>query len=244
MTPTAVHFSPHPDDEVLGAPGGLFELRDAGWRIVNVASSLGRQAQRQRRLRELEEACARARFDLRVEDVEPALVLRDLQPELVVAPCPHDPHPFHGEVARAVLTAVASAGAPKTVWLWNLWSGPALPSLAIELTDDRLDEIEYALAAHDGELGRTDFKRLLRARADVNGVVGAERIFGFGAPSLPFPRAELLAELTLAEGHWRLCQPRALRAGDVTVDGTPGPIDVTKWLFEPTIAMRFGTRHV
>ena len=239
-----MHFSPHPDDEVLGAPGGLFELRDAGWRIVNVASSLGRQEQRERRLSELEEACARARFELRVEEVEPAQVLRDLQPELVVAPCPHDPHPFHGEVARAVLAAVASAGAPHTVWLWSIWSGPALPSLAIELTDDRLAEIEHALAAHDGELGRTDFRRLLRARADVSGVVGAERIFGFGSPSLPFAQAELLAELALVEGRWRLCEPRALRAGAVTVDGSPGPRDVTEWLFEPTVAMRFGTRHV
>jgi hypothetical protein len=244
VTPTAVHFSPHPDDEVLGAPGGLFELRDAGWRIVNVASSLGRHEQQERRLRELEEACARARFELRVDDVEPAQVLRDLQPELVVAPCPHDPHPFHGEVARAVLAAVAAEGSPRVVWLWNIWSGPALPSLAIELTDDRLGEIEHALAAHDGELGRTDFRRLLWARADVNGVVGAERIFGFGAPSLPFGRAELLAELTFRDGRWRLCEPRALRAGAVTAGGAPGPLDLTDWLFEPTVAMRFGTRHV
>jgi LmbE family N-acetylglucosaminyl deacetylase len=38
---TALLLSPHPDDELLGCPAHLFALRDAGWRIVNVALSLG-----------------------------------------------------------------------------------------------------------------------------------------------------------------------------------------------------------
>ena len=224
VAPTAVHFSPHPDDEVLGAPGALFALRDAGWRIVNVACSLGRPEQRERRLHELEEACRRARFDLRIDDVDPAWVLHEIEPELVVAPSPHDRHPLHEEVARDVLTAVAAAGTPTTVWLWSLWGESALPSLAIELTEARLDEIEHALEAHAGELARTDFKRLLRAQADAYGVIGAERIYDFGAPSLPFPRAELLTEIALDEGRWRLCEPRVLRDGEVNVDRVPGAL--------------------
>jgi LmbE family N-acetylglucosaminyl deacetylase len=244
VVPIAVHFSPHPDDEVLGAPGGLFALRDAGWRIVNVACSLGRVNQRERRLSELREACKRAHFDLRVDETEPAQVLAELQPDLVVAPGPHDPHPFHEEVSRSVLTAVAAAGDPTTVWLWGLWGELALPSLAIELTASRLDEIEHALEAHAGELARTDFRRLLRARADVSGVVGAERLYGFGAPALPFARAELLSELALVAGRWHLCEPRALRDGAISLDRTAGPHDVTDWLFEPSVTSRFGARHV
>ncbi len=242
--PTAVHFSPHPDDEVLGAPGGLFALRDAGWRIVNVACSLGRPEQEERRLRELREACTRAGFELRVDGTDPGRLLAELQPGLVVAPSPHDPHPFHEEVARGALAAVASAGAPTRVWLWGLWSEPALPSLALELTDARLDEIEHALAAHEGELARTDFRRLLRARADVCGVIGAERIYGFGAPALPFGRAELLTEVALESGRWRLCEPRTVRDGAIGIDGVAGPRDLTEWLFEPSITSRFGSRHV
>jgi LmbE family N-acetylglucosaminyl deacetylase len=227
---------------VLGAPGALFALRDAGWRIVNVACSLGRPEQRDRRLRELEEACRRARFDLRIADVEPARVLAEFQPELVVAPSPHDRHPFHEKVARDVLTAVVEAGAPATVWLWSLWGESALPSLALELTDTRLDEIEYALEAHDGELARTDFKRLLRAQADAYGVIGAERIYDFGAPSLPFPRAELLTEVALVDGRWRLCEPRVLPDGAVSIERIAGPLDVTDWLFGPSVTSRFGRR--
>jgi hypothetical protein len=228
---------------VLGAPGALFALRDAGWRIVNVACSLGRPEQRERRLRELQEACSRARFELRIDEVEPARVLEELDPELVVAPSPHDRHPFHEQVARDVLTAVAAAGGPATVWLWSLWGESALPSLALELTDARLDEIEHALEAHDGELARTDFKRLLRAQADAYGVIGAERIYDFGAPSLPFPRAELLTELALEGGRWHLCEPRVLRDGEANVERLSGPLDVTDWLFAPSVTSRFGARR-
>jgi hypothetical protein len=228
---------------MLGAPGALFALRDAGWRIVNVACSLGRPEQRARRLRELEEACRRARFELRTEDVDPAHVLEELQPELVVAPSPHDRHPFHEEVSREVLTAVAAAGAPTTVWLWSLWGESSLPTLAVELTEARLDEIEHALEAHEGELARTDFKRLLRAQADAYGVIGAERIYDFGAPSLPFMRAELLTEIALEGERWQLCEPRVLRAGEADAERVAGPVDVTDWLFAPSVTARFGSRR-
>jgi hypothetical protein len=180
---------------------------------------------------------------LRIDDVEPARVLEQLQPELVVAPSPHDRHPFHEEVARNVLTAVAAAGAPTIVWLWSLWGESALPSLALELTDGRLDEIEHALEAHEGELARTDFKRLLRAQADAYGVIGAERIYDFGAPALPFPRAELLTEVALDGGRWRLCEPRVLRDGEVSIEGVAGLLDVSDWLFAASITSRFGGRR-
>ena len=45
-------------------PATLMALRDAGWRIVNLACGLGRPAQHQRRRAELEEACRRAGFEL------------------------------------------------------------------------------------------------------------------------------------------------------------------------------------
>lgn len=241
MTPVAVHFSPHPDDELIGAPGALFALRDAGWRVVNVACSLGRPEQEERRRAELEEACGRAGFELRLDRVEPAAVLAELVPQLVVAPSPHDRHPFHEQVGREVLAAVREAGGPETVWLWSVWGGSALPSLVVELSDARLDEIEHALEAHAGELERTNFARLVRARANANGVVGAERVFGFGAAALPFANAELLTELRLAGGRFMLCEPRILR--DPAEHGIAGASDLSEWLFEPTVTARFGARH-
>lgn len=241
MNRVAVHFSPHPDDELLGAPGALFALRDAGWRVVNVACSLGRAEHRERRLAELEEACARARFELRLEHTEPAAVLAELAPGIVVAPSPHDRHPFHEEVSRSVLREVA--GSPALVWLWSLWGESPLATLAVELTEERLGEIGHALAAHAGELERTDFRRLLEARAAVDAVTGAERLFGFRAESLPFRYAELLTELRAESGRFRLCEPRILGDPPDPEGGHATGPDVSEWLFEPSVTTRFGSRH-
>ena len=43
---TVLHVSPHPDDELVGAPGTLKTLRDHGWQIVNLAGGLGRPGRR------------------------------------------------------------------------------------------------------------------------------------------------------------------------------------------------------
>src|SRR3954470_6792463 len=109
---TVLHLSPHPDDEVIGAPATLLRLRDAGHRIVNLACSLGRPADHDRRRAEVPEAGARAGFGLLVP--EPPLGLSrdddrdaatatlaatvgrlvdDLAVGLVVAPPPHDRSP-------------------------------------------------------------------------------------------------------------------------------------------------------
>ena len=47
---TVLHLSPHPDDEVLGAGATLLGLRDAGHRVINLACSLGRPEQQERRM--------------------------------------------------------------------------------------------------------------------------------------------------------------------------------------------------
>ena len=45
MARTVLHLSPHPDDEIAGMPATLMALRDAGWRVVNVAAaSAGRRS--------------------------------------------------------------------------------------------------------------------------------------------------------------------------------------------------------
>ena len=106
-------------------PATLMALRDAGWRVVNLACGLGRPAQHQRRRAEVEEACRRAGFDLL--PCEPPLplssgddlaaseetlvkllgaVLPALDPALVCAPSPHDGHHAHEVVGRAAYRAL------------------------------------------------------------------------------------------------------------------------------------------
>ena len=125
MARTVLHLSPHPDDEVAGMPATLMALRDAGWRVVNVACGLGRPAQHTRRRAEVEESCRRAGFELLVCDPPLALsagddlkaseevlgellagLLPDLAPAIVCAPSPHDGHHAHELVGRAAYRAI------------------------------------------------------------------------------------------------------------------------------------------
>jgi LmbE family N-acetylglucosaminyl deacetylase len=236
---TVLHVSPHPDDELLGPPVSLFALRDAGWRVINDAVTLGRAEQRERRLGEVTEACKRAGFELIVER-EPAEALAEVQPDLLVCPSPYDRHPTHERVGRAALRAMLDLGAPSRAWVWAIYADLALPTLVYEAHAERLAEIEHALEAHAGELARNDMRRLLRARAELGAVLAVERVFGFGAHGPDFPGAELLAEVALVEGRLFLCEPRVAQADEL---GEPSDLDITDWLFESSATTRFGSRH-
>ncbi len=254
MTPArvAVSVAPHPDDEVLGAGATLMALRDAGWRVVTLACSLGRPRDRERRRRELAEACRIAGFELVIADQAPPLGADDdlalaqtelaravaalanrTRAEVIVGPSPHDPHHGHEVVGRAICDAVESRGAPSRVMFWALWGEPALPNLFVPFGADRLAELQRALAAHAGELARNRFDRLLDARATANAVRGPERVFGFGTRGGGDRYAELLTEVTWSpDGGWRLGGPRRFDPSQPpsTGDGR----DVEWWLRAPS----------
>ena len=231
MPHTLLHLSPHPDDEVAGAPAALMALRDAGWRIVNLACGLGRPEQHERRRAELEEACRRAGFELLACDPPLALsggddlaaaeetlvtllarTFAELEPAIVCAPSPHDGHHAHELVGRAARRAIeAYAGPRPALWLWGLWADLPLPTLIVPFGRERLAEIQGALAAHASELARLPIDRLYEARAVFNAGVGEERVRGAGVASDPAVElAELLCEAVSTPAGWRLGTPRRL----------------------------------
>lgn len=258
--PTVLHVAPHADDELIGAPGALMALRDAGWRVVNLTCSLGPEADRQRRRAEVTEACRRAGFEAEVleeplpDPVEPGGVralrhqvaeevasrLRRLRPGVVVAPSPHDRHRGHEVVGRAVLDAWAALGdaAPRRLWLWGLWADLPFASLLVALDGERLGEILEALSAHAGELARNDYRRLVRGRAEMNAALGPERVFGFGVRAAGTDFVEVLCEMGHHHGAWRLGRPRWLEAGSPF--GDLGDVVLDDWLTEPSVSDRFG----
>jgi LmbE family N-acetylglucosaminyl deacetylase len=205
---TVLHLSPHPDDEVLGAGATLLGLRDAGHRIINLACSLGRPDQHERRRAEVTEACERAGFELVVHDPPLALsehddlfaarqqlgrtlerLITDERVDLLISPDRDDAHHAHKTVAAAARTA----GLPW--WTWALWRDLLHPTLFSPFGESRLAELQHVLAAHRGELARNDYPDLLRARAIGARVLGAERVFGFGSDRrAEEPYAELLAD--------------------------------------------------
>lgn len=224
-----LHVSPHPDDELLGAPAALMALRDAEHHVVNLVVSLGRPDDRKRRRAEAEEASDRAGFELVVAD-PPLEISRDddltraeaevrrlveahlaeREPSVVVSPSPHDRHHGHEVVARGVREALRGRPDPPLWWMWGLWGALPFPTLFVPFDERRKEEIEGALEAHAGETARNDYRRLVAARGQANAVLGAELVFGFGSDGRGSEYADLLTEVLREQGEWRLGRRREL----------------------------------
>jgi LmbE family N-acetylglucosaminyl deacetylase len=224
-----LHVAPHPDDELIGAPATLMALRDAGHTILNLAVSLGREKQHERRREELVEASRRAGFELVVADppipvssgddlvaaernirslVERTLDERDVR--LIVSPWTHDRHHGHEVVARGVREALRNRTGTPAWWMWGLWAALPFPTLFVPFDEDRLNDIAYALDAHAGEVSRNDYRQLVAGRAEANAVLGAELVFGFGAASRGASYAELITEVFRRGNGWWLGPSREL----------------------------------
>jgi LmbE family N-acetylglucosaminyl deacetylase len=245
---TVLHISPHPDDEVIGAGATLLALRDTGHHIINLAVTLGSdERERPRRLHEVQTACARAGFELVVHDPGRDLaaavqaLIAERGADLVVAPSPHDGHPGHEAVGRAARDAVAAgrgADPPPRLWLWGLWADLPRPTLYHAFDEVLMRQATYVLEAHAGELERNDYRGLLRARATANRVLGAERVFGWGAPGRDQPFAELLTEAVLGEDDWWTTTPRALDLARPFPDPPEPAAAIGWWLREPSFTDR------
>jgi hypothetical protein len=87
----------------------------------------------------------------------------------------------------------------------------ALPNSLCVYDESRLAEIEHALSAHSGEIGRNDYARLLRARAQAGAVLLPERVFGYGSTGLPQGAfAEAVCSLRLDCAGELLCDAPAV----------------------------------
>lgn len=197
-----LHVSPHPDDEAIAAGMTLAALAGRGWRVVNLLLSAGQPGDESRRLAEAQEAARRGGYKLEVDGDIPAALQRH-RPELVISPQPHDRHPAHETVGRAVRDVLARLPVAPAWWMWGLWAELAIPTLYLPFGAVDLSAALEVLEAYPGELDRNDYRRVVRGRAASNTVLGSERVFGFGASAASGePYAELLTEALYREGHW------------------------------------------
>lgn len=241
-----LHISPHPDDELLGAPAVLMALTQAGHQVVNLAVSLGAAAASSRREHELREASARAGFALRVlmpplqirgnddPQAAQALLTHELVRggshndhfDLLIAPSPHDGHHGHELVGRSAVAAATALRVP--LWIWGLWSDLPVPTILHPFEQPLMDRIADTLTAYTGEIARNDYRRMLAGRAQANAISGPERVFGFGSPGIAARYAEVLCEVVPSSGAMLLGAPRLL--DPLAPLATPTTTDLSPWL--------------
>jgi LmbE family N-acetylglucosaminyl deacetylase len=241
--PCCLVFSPHPDDEAL--VGGLaLRLRQRhGWRVVNVAVTLGSRLERRAaRWSEAQACCAYLGFDLlsplgvpgqALERITPetaaadpahwrravdaaAALLRRLRPRVVLAPHAGDGHAAHVGTHRLVCDALADCGsALETHLCWSeYWATQPEPRLRLELEPGEVAQLVTACALHAGEVARHPYHLLLPALLSDSARRGTERVGAPGSSTDGVALAALYGWERWAVGKLAPMPPRTVRAAE------------------------------
>ncbi len=212
--PTALIFSPHPDDECITGTLPLRLRRELGWRVVNVAVTQGSNRARQAgRWQELTDACAFLGWETiqtapgglegitpKTRDANPiawaaaVAVIRDIllrfRPAAVFLPHAKDWNGTHIGTHLLVLDALRADGPDFSCRLvyTEFWSAMDNPNLLVESTPEQTAALVTALALHTGEVARNPYHLRLPAWMIDNVRRGAELVGGQGgaAPSFLF----------------------------------------------------------
>ena len=217
--PVCMVFSPHPDDEAIsGALPWRLRSHD-GWRVVNVAVTLGSKLERRaERWQELLRCCDFLGFELvsasgeiqrGLERITPqtaasepaywrtgvshiARLIDQHRPLLIVCPHANDGHAAHIGTHRLVTDALREVGHSLRPHLAfsEYWNTQSDPGLMVELDKTDVADLVAALSLHTGEVARNPYHLTLPAFF-IDGVRrGAERV---GAPGAAAPDARFAA---------------------------------------------------
>jgi LmbE family N-acetylglucosaminyl deacetylase len=239
--PVCLVFSPHPDDEAL--VGGLpLRLRAAGWRVVNVAVTLGsRLDRRAARWQELQASCQVLGFELVAASSAPGMGLEGIrtvghaaqhpdwraavqrvinvmaryQPRVVVCPHELDGHDVHMATSQLVLQALAGLPALSPHLLQSeYWNTQLQPQLMVGLTDQQVGQMMLATAMHVGEVSRQPYHLTLPAWLMDSARRGAERVGRPGAASSGMAYAALYGWRRRVGSEWVPMAPRMVSAAE------------------------------
>ena len=211
--PTALIFSPHPDDECIIGGLALRLQRESGMRVINVAVTLGSNKERQEgRWHELKNACDWLGFGL--EKTGPhgleainlktrtnksehwaaavkviATLLVKHQPKVIFFPHELDWNSSHVGTYHLVMDALKTLPHFSTVIVeTEFWGQMASPNLMVELSEEDVADLLAALSHHAEEVRRNPYHLRLPAWLIDNVRRGAELVGGQGgtAPNFMF----------------------------------------------------------
>jgi LmbE family N-acetylglucosaminyl deacetylase len=203
--PCCLICSPHPDDESLVGGLALRLRHDHGWRIINMAITLGSQvSRRQTRWQEAEAACNYLGFELAspVQVVGKAFEnitlqafdaqtpqwlacvatlaerLQQLKPRLILMPHALDGHTTHCATHQLVIQALRLTNRQVAchLLLSEYWNTQTSPHLMLELSPPQVGQLMTATAMHVGEVARNPYHRSLPAWLMDGARRGAERV--------------------------------------------------------------------
>ncbi len=215
--PTALIFSPHPDDECIIGGLALRLRRECRMRVVNVAVTQGSNKSRQEaRWHELQSACAYMGFGLiqtlpgGLEGVtlegrrrDPAgwarsvniiaAILSESNPRVVFFPHEQDWNGTHIGTHWLVVEALQSLGREfaTIVVETEYWGQMAHPNLMVESSEEDVVAMVTGTSFHVGEVKRNPFHTLLPAWMQDNVRRGSEVVGGQGEAAPEFGFATL-----------------------------------------------------
>jgi LmbE family N-acetylglucosaminyl deacetylase len=241
--PKALIFAPHPDDECITGGLALRLLREARFRVVNVAVTQGSNPARQaERLVELQNACAFLGFELiqtRPNGLEHVTartraqsrddwramikiitdILAAQRPRVIFFPHERDWNGTHIGTHFLVADALTTLGPGFDCFTIEseYWGQMDDPNLIVESTMTDVADLVTAVSFHVGEAKRNPFHVLQPAWMLDNVRRGAELVCGQGGPAPDFTFATLYRLRRWQQGRWEkpYAGGRQLAATDV-----------------------------
>lgn len=227
--PRALIFSPHPDDECIIGALAVRLMREAGYRIINVAVTLGSNKARQAgRLEELKAACLYLGFDLletgpggmsdinvkargsdapkwqaSVETV--ARIIADQKPSVVFFPHDGDWNSTHVGTHYLLVDALLRQPADFACHVveTEFWGAMASPNLMVESSVDDVARMMTALSFHVGEVQRNPYHLLVPPWMQDNVRRGGELVGGQGGAAPDFAFCTLYRLRRWSDGQLR-----------------------------------------
>jgi LmbE family N-acetylglucosaminyl deacetylase len=240
--PTALIFSPHPDDECIIGGLALRLMREAGYRVVNVAVTQGsNKARQQGRWDELARACDYLGFGLiqtipgGLEKINPktrvndpthwagcvdviARILAVHAPTVVFFPHEADWNSSHIGTYHLLMDALATQAPDFACHVveTEFWGAMATPNLMVESSVQDLADMMAALSFHVGEVQRNPYHLLVPAWMQDNVRRGGEVVGGQGvaAPDFMFATIYRLRQWRDGALHYQYEGGRTLGAGE------------------------------